>query len=69
MEQTIRPGSIRSTLRPLVTNLSRNLCGNFATFDSVFLSSSSSFSTRSPSRYCFTDSRSMLFLFSWISKL
>lgn len=55
MEQTIRPGSMRSTFRPLVTNRSRNLCGNFATFDSF------AFSSSSPSRYLFTDSRSILF--------
>lgn len=59
MEQTIRPGSMRSTLRPLVTNRSRNLGGNFATSDSFPLPSSS-FSIPSPSRYRFTDSRSML---------
>ena len=57
MEQTIRPGSMRSTLRPLVTNRSRNLCGNFATIGSL------AFSSSSPSRYFFTDSRSILFFF------
>lgn len=53
MEQTSRPGLMRSTLRPFVTNRSRNLCGKFATF--------ALFSSSSPSRYLFTDSRSILF--------